>query len=195
MVKVTRNIALILVLALILAACGGNGDADGDTVGEDTTALTQSVTYQDEFMEDSPSLTVSYPEDWVADTDFGLLIGSTQNAIDQMDENDPSIGDDDQLLLIDVLPAMMLEGVENLDDVYNFMTEMSTETDTFSIGEPTSVTIGGNDARRMSATERGLEGTTWLIEIDGQYIIALYLSGGANNVALAESILATIELS
>ena len=63
-------IVLLVVLAMVLAACGGDGDDNGgDDGGSDEVNLSQTVTAS---MEGAGEYTLHYPEGWVGKADYAV---------------------------------------------------------------------------------------------------------------------------
>ena len=79
------GLMLVLMLAFVLAACGGDGDDDngndGDSSSASGTDLSQSITSEDPNF--GGSITVNYPEGWVAmENGGGVSLSESQETLD-----------------------------------------------------------------------------------------------------------------
>lgn len=87
---------MLIIIAMVIVACGGDGDDDGDGDSGDNgggdTNLSQSATLNDPT---GLTLTMSYPDDWSANTENGAFaVGNSDDVLSRIGGNSAPEGDE-----------------------------------------------------------------------------------------------------
>lgn len=156
------TLALGLSLSLVLAACGGGGDAGGgDAGGGAAVALPESVSVTDAF---GGTVNASHPEGWTATATDGtgsiILVGDATAA--------------QNVNIVFVTPDMvsvMAAGAETPADLLNAMSEaaMASAPAGVTVGEVVETTINGNTAATMTASGEGMTLMMVAVQIEGGF--------------------------
>lgn len=182
------GLMLVLMLAFVLAACGGDGDddggnSDGDNNSASSVALPQTITSEDPNF--GGSLTVSYPEGWVAqDAGGAVAVANSQETLDtaQAATGAPDMGDNAVFATIQALGPQMLsffmdEGAEMSPAAVLNATLLSGSEDEegVEIGEVQEETLNGKSAATVVATSSGESGEGRIfgvaVEVNGGYVV------------------------
>lgn len=144
-------ILLLVVLALGLAACGGDDDKDDKKVDLKQTFTSES------------GLTVKYPDGWIArDGESGVEIANSQKTIDAMDsDTEEKMGADMAIAMVPpptALADMMMEG-KTIKEVAEQFKEIfaGDEGEDTSVSDVKEIKIGGKDAARLDITDSETE--------------------------------------
>jgi hypothetical protein len=138
---------VLLIVPMILTACGDDKKEDK----KDNAAVNLSQSYTSTTY----SLTVKYPEGWVAsDGDSAVNIGNSQAAIDVMaasnDVEIPAGSFGVQVMAIPLAEIGMAD--QSVADVLKAMSA-SMSSDTTHVGDVKDVKVGGKDGARVDITD------------------------------------------
>jgi hypothetical protein len=170
MVSARRLTIIILIVALMLTACG-NDDKDEDknnskNDSDQKTSLSQTLTATN-------GVTVKYPDGWVAVEENGdIQIVNSQEALDAADITAGQAG----LMLMD--PAIMeyiaTEGVELTPVGLLTAYAGSGEDGGMTMGDVTETTVGDKKAARLAINDDKSEGFIMVVQLDeSSYIVAM----------------------
>jgi hypothetical protein len=149
-------IVLVMVLAMVLAACGGDGDDNGD--GGEEINLSQSVTAS---MEGAGEYTLHYPEGWVGIADGEtIMVANSQATLDKMNAGGDTKPDSGEVgVTAMALPAefLFMFGVEeggSITDVVNgFAANITDEESTSAdFGDPETFEANGKNGALLAGT-------------------------------------------
>jgi len=145
--KLYAVMAVLLIVPLILTACGGDKKDDK----KDNAAVNLNQTYTSTAY----SLTVKYPEGWIAaDGDAAVNVGNNQAAIDVIsatnDVEVPAGSFGMQVVAIPVAEIGMAD--QSIVDILKAMSA-SMSTDTTHAGDVKELKVGGKDAARVDVTD------------------------------------------
>ncbi|MBN1679767.1 MAG: hypothetical protein JW966_05710 [Anaerolineae bacterium] len=163
-------IVLVLVVPLVLAACG---DDDGGDNGDKGVELNQTL-------DSASGISLKYPDGWVVKDDVGMgqiYLANSQETMDAINSDESDIkpkADQHAVMLMGPVPlAMMGEGI-NMEDAFKQMSEsMAAEDEETEVGEIESLKVGGQDAYKAKVTDADTEGFILGMDIgDGNMIIA-----------------------
>lgn len=175
------GLLLLVVLPFVLVACGGDDDGDGggDDGGSSDVDLSQSITAEEpEF---GSSISVNYPEGWVANSEGGvILLANTQEMMDLANaggSETPDIDEDQvfmsvQPLPLDIVTFLIDEGEDVTAAAVLSSAFLGTLGEGFEVSEVEELTINGNNAAAANATSEA-EGDAGRI-----YAIAVEVEGG-----------------
>lgn len=145
-------VMFILVLVVVLAACGGKDDEKDSAVN-----LSQSLSGT---MEGVGTITMAYPEGWVgkAGEDGSLAIANSQATMDKMDSSGPdNIAKGEAAAVAMVMPVMAYEFFDwgtdpSPADATGYLNMLAGETTEANIGEAETFEVGGRQAAMASGT-------------------------------------------
>jgi len=158
------SILLLLLIPLILIACGDDKQDDKPSNAKTNSDLKLPQT----FIDQESGLTVQYPAGWVAVTEgSGVAVASSQAALES-----ETLSADDLGVIIEVNPIASL-GAADLDGVFTaFTSAMTAANDGTTVTPPTSLKIGTTDARRITITHPE----------EGDAVLIAWLTDGGTSV-------------
>lgn len=187
---------LLLVVPLVLAACGGDDDDDnGDNGDNGDVELTQDFTSAD-------GISFQYPEGWVASDQEGqVFVANSQTALDKMIaggvENNPTEGE--AAFLVTGIPLDMM-GVDaasaSLDDVFTQMTSAMTGEGMTTEGDVQDIELGDTDAKKINVSDdtSSTEGViVGMIDSDGAFIMLVGVAPEGERGNVEDTVMAVAE--
>lgn len=146
------KVALFIILALVLAACGGEQAADGGDGGGDGVSLGQTLTGTDML---GNEVSISYPDGWAAEDDLSAsgaaIFVSDEEMLEMMETGDISSGQAGAI--VSVLPeeaVAAMNGGEDEISLETFVTEFSgmMAGEGIEAGEYEEITVDGQTIGR-----------------------------------------------
>jgi hypothetical protein len=183
---------MLLIVPLVLAACGGDDKDDKKDDKGSSVELTQSF-------ESVSGVSFQYPEGWVAgDSDGGPMVANNQAAYDKMAaggaENNPVAGEAGVVLLAVGLADMGLPEDSDLNTVYGMMVGAMTGEGMETVGEPADIKVGGADAKKVYVkdAESGNEGMLVVSVKDGNLFMGVLANAAGETSNFEAAALAII---
>lgn len=183
--KTNKLLLLALVLVLALAACGGGDDDDG---GGDDFDLSQSISLEDPDL--GITITVKYPDGWVANNDEGQIeFANSQDALDADEPGDGMVAGMAMALPAEMLSALGAEegaGPEVVMDL--FLEFFASEGGEF--GDAETFEVDGKSAASVSgsATEDGETINMVVVVIDEGDGFGIIMVGSPDDIGQYETL-------
>lgn len=177
-------LGLMLVLSMVLVACGGAAAPAATEAAPTTPALTGSATWA---IEGLGSLSVNHPADWTVVVDEGIAMSNNKDADLVAGLND-DVPADTVVINIAFLPDAIasqipVEGeLTPASFLTAFLGNIGSAADAPTFGEVTATTIGGNVAARTIGASDKVDGIVTAVKIEGGFIVAV---GGTQKGGLA----------
>ncbi|MEQ8671794.1 MAG: hypothetical protein RLP44_16035 [Aggregatilineales bacterium] len=180
------GLMLVLMLAFVLAACGGDSDDDNDSDGDSSSAssadLSQSITAEDPNF--GGSLTVNYPEGWVATDSGGVIsLAESQATLDlAQNATDTAPALEENTVFVSITPLapelvsiFIEEGQTATPAILLDATILAGGTDTLDV-QPVEITdINGKSGATVSAVSTNADEPGRLfavaVAVDNGYVI------------------------
>ncbi len=170
------GLMLVLMLAFVLAACGGDsdddgGNSDGDNNSASSVDLPQTLTSESLV---GGSFTVDYPEGWVSqDLGGAVFLANSQETLDlamSSTSEAPSLESDTIVVLVTAIDNSATGGALTLESILN----SSSLGDGSEGAESQEETLNGKSAASIVGTT-GSEGAlvrtfTIVVEVDGGFV-------------------------
>lgn len=170
-------LTLLIVLSLVLVACGGDAEGDGDNSDSgDAIALTQNTTTDEPVT--GGTLSVDYPEGWFAESAGGaIILADSEEALASQQDGaeEGQVLSSVSFLSTEMVSSMAGDGeLTPLSVLQVFSSEAGDEV---NMGEPEETTIGGNSAALVTATDDTADTMVIIIEVEGGYILVAGTTG------------------
>ena len=192
-------LALIAIMTMALAACGGDDDGGDDNGGGDSSELSQTASFED--TEAGFTLTINYPEGWATNTDDGITLANSEEAIALVNGNTaPTDGQAGGLFI--PLPADQL-GVEGTAELA-FQAAQGFLLAEAEVGEPEAITVDGNDGLRSTGTLDFQDSGTivdyalYVVPINDIFVLGYFLAeegGISDHLSTLDAVFSSVNLS
>lgn len=169
---------LAIVLSVVLVACGGDADS-GDNGGDDAIELSQTITADEPVA--GGTLSANYPDGWFGEDAGGaIILADSEEALASQADG----AEEGQILTsISFLSPEMVSAMAGDSELTALavLEAMSSQAgDEVDMGEPEEITVGGNPAALVSATEDDADTMVIIVEVEGGFVLvaATTASGG-----------------
>lgn len=167
---------LLVVLSMVLVACGGDDDGgDGDDSGDGDAA---SAIELGQAVESEEGLSFDIPEDWVFEAEFGqVTIASSEDVMATMDTDATSLGEGNAAAVVALLPADTLEILELAADASpaDVLNAFAGNEGAPEIGDIEEFEAGGNAAAiaagSQSIDEVTIDSTQVAVSLNGAFAL------------------------
>ncbi len=169
------------IMAVIFAACGGDaangggGEGGGDADASSAVELTQTETVDAE--EFGGSISVSYPEGWVAQSEAGaIFVGTSEEALAIDDPTTAEIPEGAAIMNITVLPAEMgsvmgIEADASAADVLGVFTAFMAGDDMPEFSDVEEIDVDGATVATTTGNDENFTATIYAVVNDGTFVI------------------------
>lgn len=161
-------VTLAVVLSVILAACGG----DADSGGGDSAAIDLSQTATTEEPISGGTLSANYPEGWFSEAAGGaILLADSEAALASQADGaeEGQVLTSISFLSNDMVSALAGDGELTALTVLDAMSGQAG--DEVEMGEPEAITVGGNSAALVNATDDTSDTMVIMVETEGGFVL------------------------
>lgn len=164
-------LTLLIVLSIVLVACGGDAEnGDNNDENGDTVALTQNVSTEEPST--GGTLSVDYPEGWFSQAAGGaIILADSEEALASQEDG----AEEGQVLSsISFLPTDMVSSIAGDGELtpLTVLEAFSGEAgDEVTMGEPEEITLGGNSAALVTASDDTADTMVIIVEVEGGYVL------------------------